>query len=276
MKMIMGLPIMRSHARAHHLVAAVAALALGACSPAEREPAPGAAQGTAPVVAPGTAPVVAPGAVPGADPAVAPAAVDGTNVAAAPGEAIEVKLCDNHTTTTVAANTPMTRDTGMAIASTLMAEWKKKNPEVDWEAEERKSRTFIPAADNKELLAADTQAPGHPYRNWSERELLQWKRETERTVVAGSKVFHSADELGSTIAVSCDMCHPNAANTHPETYPKFQTQMGGVALLRDMINWCLEHPVRAPRMADNDPRMKALEAYIISQRTGTEMVYGKH
>lgn len=237
----------------------IAALALVACAPAGNDKAaggtPAAAEGTK-TAGDGTK-----------------TAADGTKTA---GEAIEVKLCDDKTTTTIAAGQPLTRDTGRAVAAALMSEWKKKNPNIDWEAEERKSRTFIPSADNSALLAGDTQAPGHPYRDWSERDLLEWKRETERIVVAGSKVFHSADELGSTIAVSCDMCHPNAANTHPETYPKFQTQLGGVALLRDMINWCLEHPVRAPRMAEDDPRMKALEAYIISQRTGTEMIYGKH
>jgi len=40
------------------------------------------------------------------------------------------------------------------------------------------------------------------------------------------------------------MCHPDGANTHPETYPKFQTQLQRVALLRDMINWCIENPVK--------------------------------
>ncbi len=68
------------------------------------------------------------------------------------------------------------------------------------------------------------------------------------------RVFHSGDELGSTIAVSCDMCHPDAANTHPETYPKFQPQLGRVALLRDMINWCIEHPVRGTKLAPDDPQ----------------------
>jgi thiosulfate dehydrogenase len=189
---------------------------------------------------------------------------------------VEVKLCDNHTTTTVAGDAPKTRELGQKIADTLMAKWKEKNPEADWEAEERKSRTFLPAADNSALLTANTQAPGHPYRNFTQHDLDEWKRETETLVVAGSKVFHSGDELGSTIAVSCDMCHPNAANTHPETYPKFQTQLGRVALLRDMINWCLEHPVRAPKMDADDPRMRAMEAYIVSQRTGTTLSYGKH
>jgi cytochrome c553 len=190
------------------------------------------------------------------------------------GETV-VKLCDNKTTTTVPAG-PATPEQGQKISDALMARWKAEHPGVDWEAEERKSRTFVPAYDNKELLAADTQAPGTPYRNFTEEDLLTWERETEKLVVAGSKVFHSSDELGSMIAVSCDMCHPNAANTHPETYPKYQTQRGRVALLRDMINWCLENPCRAQAMDADDPRMRALEAYIVSQRAGTPLAYGKH
>ncbi len=165
---------------------------------------------------------------------------------------------------------------GQQLADSLMQGWQKDNPGVDWEGEERQSRTFVAAADNSGLLAKGTQAPGHPYRSFTEQDLTAWKRETERLVVAGSKVFHSADELASTVAVSCDMCHPNAANTHPETYPKYQMQLGRVVLLRDMINWCLEQPLRAPKMDADDPRMRALEAYIYSQRAGVPLAYGKH
>ena len=72
------------------------------------------------------------------------------------------------------------------------------------------------------------------------------------------------------------MCHPNAANTHPETYPKFQVQLQRVALLRDMINWCIENPVKGKPLADDDRRMRALEAFILAQRKGTKLEYGKH
>ncbi|OHB73179.1 MAG: hypothetical protein A2V70_09135 [Planctomycetes bacterium RBG_13_63_9] len=72
------------------------------------------------------------------------------------------------------------------------------------------------------------------------------------------------------------MCHPHASNTHPETYPKFQTQLGRVALLRDMIEWCVEHPVRGKQLDPDGPEMRALEAYIMAQRKGVEMNYGKH
>lgn len=99
--------------------------------------------------------------------------------------------------------------------------------------------------------------------------------ETLKLVAEGSRIFHSADELGSDIAVSCDMCHPDASNTHPETYPKFQVQMGRVALLRDMINWCIEQPVRGKKLEADDPKMRAPEAYIYAQRKGTALEYGK-
>jgi cytochrome c len=94
-------------------------------------------------------------------------------------------------------------------------------------------------------------------------------------VIEGSLIFHSGDRLKSEIAVSCDMCHPHAANTHPETYPKFQPQLGRVALLRDMINWCIEHPVRGQVLAPDSAEMRALEAFITAQRKGTPLDYGK-
>jgi hypothetical protein len=34
--------------------------------------------------------------------------------------------------------------------------------------------------------------------------------------------------------------------------------------------------VRGKPLADDDPRMKALEAYILSQRKGTALDYGRH
>src|SRR5439155_15864063 len=100
--------------------------------------------------------------------------------------------------------------------------------------------------------------------------------ETEKFVKEGHDVFHDAKAFGGTIAVSCDMCHPDAANTHPETFPKFQVQLGRVALLRDMINWCIQNPARGKPLADDDPRLKAMEAYILAQRKGTALEFGKH
>jgi len=180
---------------------------------------------------------------------------------------VDVLLCDGKTKVSVPAGTP-----GTSIAGALMVEWLRKNPNSNWETEERERHELQPAADNKDLIG---QVQGQTYGEITAQDVALWKAETERVALAGSEVFHSGDQLGSTIGVSCDMCHPHAANTHPETYPKFQPQLGRVALLRDMINWCIEHPVRGHALDADDPRMRALEAYILAQRKGKVLDYGK-
>jgi len=182
---------------------------------------------------------------------------------------VEMATCDGGTTT-VAKNA-----SGQVLADSLMDQWKRDHPDRDWVAEEKEKHMLKPPADNSALLEGG-QAEGSTYGQPTKRDLLIWSRETEKFVVEGSRIFHSADLLGSTVSVSCDMCHPHAANTHPETYPKFQSQLGRVALVRDMINWCIEHPVRGNRLGPDDPSMRALEAYIMAQRSGTVMNYGKH
>ncbi len=186
---------------------------------------------------------------------------------------IEVLLCDGETKLALDAP-PQDREGGQAVAMALMKSWLDKNPGADWEADVRKRHFIAPSADNAEVLADGQQ--GHVGGNFTERDLLVWKRQTETFVVNGARIFHDGDALGSTIAVSCDMCHPDASNTHPETYPKFQVQLGKVALLRDMINWCVEHPVRGKPLEADGETMRALEAYIYAQRTGTPLEYGKH
>ena len=105
-------------------------------------------------------------------------------------------------------------------------------------------------------------------------DLEKWHKEFMTVVAEGEKLFHSS-KLGGN-AVSCDMCHPNGANTHPETYPKFQKQLGQVATLRQMINWCIENPLEGKPLPLDDPRMIALEAYITYERRGVALEPGKH
>ncbi len=180
---------------------------------------------------------------------------------------VEVLLCDGETKVTVPEGT-----SGTTIAGALMGEYFRKNPNSNWAEDERKAHTLEPSADNSHLIG---NVNGQTYGKVTKDDVALWKAETERVALAGSTVFHDADQLGSTVGVSCDMCHPHAANTHPETYPKYQRQLGRVALLRDMINWCIEHPVRGKALGAEDPRMRALEAYILAQRSGKQMQYGK-
>lgn len=147
--------------------------------------------------------------------------------------------------------------------------------DVDWMAKELSSHHLKAAADNSSLLEGDQKA-GHTYKNVTKQDLVIWEQETKRLVVEGSRIFHSADLLGSTNGVSCDMCHPDARDTHPQTYPKYQVQLGRAAVLRDMCNWCLENPCRGKPLSGDDPKMRALEAYIQANNAGEVMQYNKH
>lgn len=109
---------------------------------------------------------------------------------------------------------------------------------------------------------------------FTEKDIEKWYAEYKKVAEQGEKLFHSS-ELG-TNAVSCDMCHPHAANTHPETYPKFQKQLGKVAELRDMINWCIENPLEGQPLKAEDERMIQLEAYMAWERRGVALDPGKH
>ena len=109
---------------------------------------------------------------------------------------------------------------------------------------------------------------------FTEEDLQRWEAEYMSVVKKGRELWVSAD-LG-TNGVACAQCHPNAANTHPETYPKFQQQLGRVVALREMINWCLQNPLEGAPLDLDDPDLVAMEAYVAYERRGVEMAPGKH
>lgn len=130
---------------------------------------------------------------------------------------------------------------------------------------------------SKAVLCAGALAlmpPAAQAEEFSQEDLERWEEQFMTVVERGSKLFHGGLESKNT--VSCDQCHPNATNTHPETYPKFQQQLGKVAGLSEMINWCIENPLETEPLALDDPRMTALQAYITWERRGVKLAPGKH
>jgi thiosulfate dehydrogenase len=109
---------------------------------------------------------------------------------------------------------------------------------------------------------------------FTKKDQERWQNEY-MTVVQKGRELWTSPSLG-TNNVACAQCHPNAANTHPETYPKFQQQLGRVIALREMINWCLQQPLEGKPLALDDPRMVALEAYVTYERRGVPLAPGKH
>lgn len=109
---------------------------------------------------------------------------------------------------------------------------------------------------------------------FTKADVERWQQEFDIVAKEGRKLWTSGD-LG-TNGVACAQCHPNAANTHPETYPKFQKQLGRVANLWEMVNWCIRNPVEGKELAADDPKMIAILSYIHSERRGVPLEPGKH
>ena len=203
------------------------------------------------------------------------------------GESLVVQLCDGDTFLELKGVQPdarLTPEQAKAASDQLMTMWMKKQPKEVAEAWAREVALAGQRSQNQRRSSAprkdDTGKPA-PSANqqpvdFSQRDYAVWKKELDREVAYGDQIFHDDKLLGSTNGVSCAMCHPHGSNTHPETYPKFQIQLKRVALLRDMINWCIENPSRGTKLSADDPKMRALEAYIMSQRKGIAMDPGKH
>jgi len=109
---------------------------------------------------------------------------------------------------------------------------------------------------------------------FTKEDLDIWQKEFMAVVAVGRTAF--TDPNLGTNGVVCAQCHPNGANTHPETYPKFQKQIGRVITLPEMINWCIRNPLEGKPMALDDPKMVAMQAYITHERRNVKLAPGKH
>jgi hypothetical protein len=200
------------------------------------------------------------------------------------GKEMVVQLCDGETNLTVKGVGPEERLTpkqAQAVSNQLMAMWyAKADPATvkGWRQEAATAGKQRATGQSPKKTAPGSSATARQEQpnDFTARDYAVWKKEVDREVKYGDQIFHDDKLVGSTNGVSCAMCHPHGSNTHPETYPKFQIQLKRVALLRDMINWCIENPSRGKKLDADDPKMRALEAYIMAQRKGVAMEYGKH
>ncbi len=112
---------------------------------------------------------------------------------------------------------------------------------------------------------------------FTQADLKRWQEEFETSAKYGRTLWTESAKikLGSN-GVACAQCHPNGANTHPETYPKFQKQLGKVGAMWEMVNWCIKNPLQGKELKPDSKEMIALQAYIASERKGVKMEPGKH
>lgn len=91
-------------------------------------------------------------------------------------------------------------------------------------------------------------------------------RSFSAAVALGEKLWYDRN-LGSN-GMSCNHCHPDAAVTHPESFPKFKPQMGAVVSAQQFINWCVVIPLQGKAFDLGGKELTALEAYMAYQNRG--------
>ncbi len=101
---------------------------------------------------------------------------------------------------------------------------------------------------------------------FTKEDLKLMNEELMALVKKGDELWHSP-KLGKN-GLTCANCHPDGANSNPHTFPKFQDNVGKVATLREMINWCIKKPLEGKELPEDSEEMKALEAYAIYMYRG--------
>ena len=103
--------------------------------------------------------------------------------------------------------------------------------------------------------------------------LKKYQDEFDASVKRGDDLSHGGIK-GNNVA--CAQCHPNGANMHPETYPKYQKQLGKVSQFHEMVNWCIENLLEGKALGDSSQEMADLVAYNVWERRGVALAPGKH
>ena len=91
-------------------------------------------------------------------------------------------------------------------------------------------------------------------------------------VAYGDQLWHTGESGGSsklsTNGLGCANCHPDGSATQPESWPKYQTNLGKVGTMREMFNWCIQVVQQGKGFAMDSKEMIAMEAYATYMNRG--------
>ena len=96
---------------------------------------------------------------------------------------------------------------------------------------------------------------------FTDAQLADQQKELLEVVNKGRDLWHGSNPSMSTNGLACGNCHPDAAASNPQTFPKWVPQLNAVAPMREMINWCIVHPQNGKALDVSSADMVALEAY---------------
>ncbi len=107
----------------------------------------------------------------------------------------------------------------------------------------------------------------------TDKQMMAEDQMLMKAVKMGDDLWHNP-KLG-TNGLACGNCHPDGSASNPHTWPKFQTNLGKVGTLREMINWCIAVPMQGKPLKPDSEEMIAMEAYATYTHRGVAIEPGK-
>jgi thiosulfate dehydrogenase len=109
---------------------------------------------------------------------------------------------------------------------------------------------------------------------FTDAQIAQQHQDLLDVVNKGRDLWHGSNPSMSSNGLACGNCHPDAAASNPQTFPKWVPQLNAVAPMREMINWCIVHPQGGTALDVSSADMVALEAYAVYLYRGEKIEPG--
>lgn len=132
-------------------------------------------------------------------------------------------------------------------------------------------RLAAPLAVASMLVAVSSVSAREPF---TAEELKAQQGKLTASVQRGYDMWYGARADMANNGLACANCHPDAAATNPQTFPKFLPVFDKVVPYREMINWCIQNPQGGKALDVNGADMTALEAYSFYLHNGVKIETG--
>jgi len=105
-------------------------------------------------------------------------------------------------------------------------------------------------------------------------ELADQEAKLLALVDRGRDLWHGSKPDMTNNGLGCGNCHPDAAASNPQTFPKYIPAFAKVVPFREMVNWCIQNPQGGKPLALNSDDMTAMEAYAFYLHRGEKIEPG--
>jgi thiosulfate dehydrogenase len=123
------------------------------------------------------------------------------------------------------------------------------------------SKTFKQAAAVALVSSAAVVALSAWAYPFSAEQLAEQEKALLAQVDKGYHLWHGSRPDMTDNGLACGNCHPDAAASNPQTFPKYVPMFAKVVPFREMVNWCIETPQGGQALDVNGDDMTAMEAY---------------